>query len=457
VARELALHAVTLPEARVYASPMLTSGEPFRRDPSASASNWQEPPVNRWSFWHVRELLPTHPVPRGGGPVRPLPDDTEGHDVLAVETTRVDGSRSTVGDVLDDTWTDAYAVLQDGHLVAEGYQPTGGPQQTHAVLSVTKSLVGCVAGILADRGQLELQRDVVDYVPELAESGYAGATVRQLLDMRSGVRFREDYTNQQAEIRRLDRWIVGASRRSGGQPHGLYPFLQTLRGEAPHGSRFLYRSSETDALGWACERAGGARMADLISGLVWAPMGAERDAEIFCDGLGTAVHDGGLAATARDLLRFGQMLLDGGVVPDGEGGHRTVVPPRWLRDAWAVNAEGRSLFLESPNESSFPGGWYRSQFWFRPGEHGDVLLCLGIHGQMVHVSRRTGTVCVKLSSWPQPSNPAYLQDTLRAFDAVGGAMLHRPSTGERQRLPGVVSGLTRGAATSRRGTAAPLD
>ena len=96
--------------------------------------------------------------------------------------------------------------------------------------------------------------------------------------------------------------------------------------EAPHGSRFLYRSSETDALGWACERAGGARMADLLSELVWAPMGAERDAEIICDGLGTAVHDGGLAATARDLLRFGQLLLDGGVVPDGEGGTRTVVP-----------------------------------------------------------------------------------------------------------------------------------
>ena len=97
----------------------------------------------------------------------------------------------------------------------------------------------------------------------------------------------------------------------------------------------------------------------------------------------------------------------------------------WLRRAWAVDAEGRSLFLESPAEVSFPGGWYRNQFWFRPGEHGDVLLCLGIHGQMVHVSRRTGTVCVKLSSWPDPTNPAYLQDTLRAFDAVGGAMVNR--------------------------------
>ena len=265
--------------------------------------------------------------------------------------------------------------------------------------------------------------------------------------MRSGVHFREAYTDPDAEIRQLDEWIP---------KRGLYAYLQTLGQEAPHGSRFLYRSCETDVLGWVCERAGGSRMADLVSELVWAPIGAEQDAEIICDGLGTAVHDGGLAAAARDLLRFGQMLLDGGVVPDGDGGTRTVVPARWLRDAWAVNAEGRSRFLESPGEVGFPGGWYSSQFWFRPGEHGDVLLALGIHGQMVHVSRRTRTVCVKLSSWPDPVNPAYLQDTLRAFDAVGGAMLHRPSTGERHRLPGVVSGLTRGGSGGRRGPASDL-
>ena len=235
-----------------------------------------------------------------------------------------------MADVLDDTFTDAYAVLQDGALVAEDYQPTGGPLHTHAVLSITKSVVGCVAAILADRGRLDLTRDVTEYVPELADTGFAGATVQHLLDMRSGVRFREEYTNPEAEVRELDRWIVaGLSewRDDGDQAKGLYPFLETLEQEAPHGSRFRYRSAETDALGWVCERAAGARMADLISSLVWAPMGAEQDAEIICDGLGTAVHDGGLAVTARDLLRFGQMLLDGGVVPgeDGDVGDRRTV------------------------------------------------------------------------------------------------------------------------------------
>ena len=103
---------------------MLSSGDPLRRDPSASAENWQEAPVNRWSFWNVRELLPTHPVARGDGPVRPLPDHPRDQDVLAVEVTRIDGTRATVGDVLADTWTDAYAVLQ---AVASSRRTTSRP------------------------------------------------------------------------------------------------------------------------------------------------------------------------------------------------------------------------------------------------------------------------------------------------------------------------------------------
>jgi len=376
-------------------------------------------------------------VARGDGPARPLPDHTADHDVLGVEVSLPQGSSASVADVFEHTFTDAYAVAQDGRLVAEGYARTGGPAQTHAVLSVTKSVVGCIAGVLAGRGLLDVDRDVVEYVPELAGGGFEGATVRHLLDMRSGVRFREDYTNPYAEIRRLGRWVVARSARSTDAPRGLYPFLATLRAEAPHGSRFLYRSAETDALGWVCERAGDARMADLVSTLLWAPMGAEHDADLMCDRLGAGVHDGGLATTARDLLRFGQLLLDGGAVPDGTGEMVQVVPARWLRDSWGVTSDLRGAFAASPAELSFPGGWYRNQLWFRPGRHGDVLLCLGIHGQLLHVCRRTRTVTVKLSSWPEAQNPTYLHDTLAALDAIGGALAYGDS-GSRRRGRSVV-------------------
>jgi CubicO group peptidase (beta-lactamase class C family) len=419
----------------------------LERDPEVpgapvTAYNWQDAPFNRWAFWHVSEILPTYPVSRGDGPGRALPASPAKPDLSGVAVTRVDGSAGTAGEVLDDTYTDAYAVLQDGELVTEWYGPLGAPDRPHALMSVSKSVLGCVAAVLIDRGQLDPQALVTAYVPELGASGYAGATVRQILDMRSGVAFLEDYSNPQSDIRRLDEWI-GWDGPPAQESRGLYGFLTTLAAEAPHGSRFLYRSAESDVLGWVCERAAGRPAAELISELVWAPMGAEHEARLLHDAQGTAVHDGGLCATAPDVARFGQMLLDGGAVPDGAGGTRRVVPPRWLRDGWAVDADVRGAFAASPAEAAFPGGWYRNQFWFRPGAFGDVLLCLGIHGQMVHVSRRTNTVCVKFSSWPQAQNPAYLEDTLRAFDAVGGVLAGRDPTRGRRRLAGVVSGLSR--------------
>ena len=306
-----------------------------------TVGQWQDPPVNRWAFWHVPEILPTYRVARGRGPARRLPESPATADLPAIPITRADGSAGTVGDVLAGTFTDAYVVLQNGELVTEWYGPQGAADRTHALMSVSKSVVGCVAAILIDRGQLDADAEITGYIPELAGSGYAGATVRHVLDMRSGVRFTEEYANPQADIRRLDEWIgwqptgpesgacgpeSGAcGPESGacgpaGEPRGLHRFLATLPAEAPHGRAFLYRSAESDVLGWACERAAGRPMTALVSELLWAPMGAEHDADLLHDGLGAVVHDGGLCATARDVARFGQLLLDGGAVPGGPEG-----------------------------------------------------------------------------------------------------------------------------------------
>ena len=133
-----------------------------------TARNWQDPPGNRWAFWHVSDLLPTYPVSRGDGPVRPLPVSASVHDqagLLAVPVTRADQSVGTVGDVLADTFTDSYVVVQDGELAAEWYGPLGAPDRTHALMSVSKSVVGCVAAVLIDRGQLDPQALVTTYVP----------------------------------------------------------------------------------------------------------------------------------------------------------------------------------------------------------------------------------------------------------------------------------------------------
>ena len=125
-------------------------------------------------------------------------------------------------------------------------------------------------------------------------------------------------------------------------------------------------------------------MADLISLLIWQPMGAEFDAEITCDCVGSAIHDGGMSARARDIARFGQLVMDDGYAYD-----TSIVPEPWLREARMLDPDIRGAFAASDSEPIFTGGWYRNQFWFVPGPLGDLQLCLGIHGQMVLIDRAT--------------------------------------------------------------------
>ena len=336
---------------------------------------------------------------------------------------RLDGSASTVEDVLAGTYTDAFLVVHDGQVAAERYYAgmTGGT--SHLIMSVSKSVLSCVAGVLIDRGLLDLQAPVTTYVPEASDSGYAGATIRDLLDMRTGVAFRETYTALDAEVRVMER-SMGWRPAQPGDPAGAYPYLAMLGRAGPHGGEFSYRSADSDMLGWACERASGARVADLISALIWQPIGAERDAEITCDPLGTAIPDGGISATARDLARFGQMLVDDGVAQG-----RIVVPQAWLADVRHPEPGVREAFARTDNEYVLPGGWYRSQFWVIPGSGGPVLVCLGIHGQLIYADRAARTVVVKLSSWPDAQNTAYLLDTLRSC-AAAAAHLSAGRVGE---------------------------
>jgi len=359
----------------------------------------------------MREVLPSQLIAAEATTTLPLHEARQpvGH----VELTRLDGSTGTLDEVLGDTHTDAFLMLQDGQVIEERYYGGTTVSTPHMVMSISKSIVGCVASRLVDQGLLVPDAQITKYVPEVADCGYDGATVRNLLDMRTGVAFRETYTNPEAEVRVMER-SMGWRPLQPGDPVGSYAYLTTLGSAGPHGGQFTYRSADTDMLGWVCERVASMRMADLISAYVWVPMGAQFDAEIGCDPVGTAVHDGGVSATARDLARFGQMLLQDGLA-DG----RRVVASRWLAESYHPGADVRAAFAASHDEAVLPGGWYRNQFWFIPGRSGVNLVCLGIHGQMVHVNPATRTVTVKLSSWPDPQNLAHIVDTLRAVNAAG--------------------------------------
>lgn len=390
---------------------MTMLGFPPDVDDRWSLRNWQNAPVNRWSFQHMREVVPTARV--GRGPAGPTPlEFAPGLDERQV-VWRLDGTSSTVAEVIADTYTDGFLVLHHGRVVLEQYPYGTPPDNTHMLMSVSKSLIGCVVGILADQGVIDPTALVESYVPELADSGYRGATVRDVLDMRSGVRFSEEYLNNDAEVRLLEQVIGWAPRTRTDLPSSMYDYLTTLTASRAHGIAFDYRSCETDILGWVCERASGIRMPDLLSTLIWSRIGAEQDMDAAVDPAGAVFHDGGLAATLRDLGRFGQMLLQGGLVDGAQ-----VVPAWWIADSYAGARDSREVFAASGNDTWMPDGMYRNQFWL-PYRGRDVLLCLGIHGQLVWIEPARHLVVVKLSSWPHPQMVSKLLDTFAAIDMIG--------------------------------------
>lgn len=383
-----------------------------------SLDNWLSAPYSHWSFQHVEEFVPTALIPRGAGPAVELPSAPA--PLSDIPVTGTNGAATTVGAVMAATATDGWAVACRGSLVAEEYLDGMGAGTRHLLFSVSKSLVAAVVGALHAAGAIDLGAPVTTFVPALANCGYAGATVRHLLDMRSGIAFSENYDAPAAEIHLLDQAVGWAPRSRPDAPSTLREFLLTLRQKSAHGGPFEYRSCETDVLGWICEVAGGQRMPDLMSELLWSRIGAHHDATIAVDAEGTGFFDGGVSACLTDMIRFGSLLLRDGVSLTGQ----QVVPAAWVADTLNGEADSRQAFAASPDDTELPGGMYRNQVWL-PYPGSDVALCLGMCGQMIYVNRAAEVVAAKLST-QQHSHEPHMLDTLRAFDAVADELAGVP-------------------------------
>ncbi len=391
---------------------MVLGGDTGRVPSDVTLDNWQSAAHLHWTFQHIADFLPTAVISRGAGPVAELPaKPTELSDIPLYDKSN--SRRTTVGDVMAATATDGWIVTHRGRVLAEQYYGGMTPDSSHLLMSVSKSLIAMVAGALVGNRSLDVDAQLTSYVPALANSGYAGATVRHLLDMRSGIAFSEDYLNPLAEVRLLEQAIGWAPRTVPDLPNTMYDFLLTLQQARPHGGPFKYRSCETDVLGWICEAASGIRMPELMSQLLWSKLGADNDATIGVDSVGTGMFDGGINACLRDLARFGLLFLNGGSSLTGEH----VVSLSWIADTFNGGLDSRAAFTASPDDNRMPGGMYRNQCWF-PHPGNNVLLCLGIHGQMIYVNRAANLVAAKLSSWPLPQDPAKLFPTIAAFDEI---------------------------------------
>jgi CubicO group peptidase (beta-lactamase class C family) len=373
--------------------------------------NWQTADQVGWTFCHIAEIFPTAPISRGSETAVPLPRRIT--PLADVRCRDAEGVSTTVGAIMKATETDGWMVVQDGRLIAEEYAGAMEPATLHLLMSVSKSIVGVLVGALVGEGAMNVDEQVTAYVPELARSGYRGATVRHLLDMRSGIEFSEDYMDPNSGVRLLEQAMGWAPRSSTDVPRTLRGFLLTLRQAREHGGPYEYRSCETDVLGWVCEAAAGQRFPELAGELIWSRLGTDFDANIGVDSEGTGLFDGGISAALCDLARFGVMIARDGTSMTNQ----QVVPETWIEDSFAGGPDSREAFASTPDDTRMSGGMYRNQFWF-PWPDRQVLLCLGIHGQMIYVDRVTGFVAVKLSSWPTPQDSWKLFSALAAFDAI---------------------------------------
>ncbi|HZS83396.1 MAG TPA: serine hydrolase [Stellaceae bacterium] len=355
---------------------------------TATLANWRKAPHNKWSLGHVREILPSAPIEAGppGHPFAMKPASLESLTFRHGEQTL------SVAEAIDTTDTDALLVLQSGRVLLERYAQGHSAATQHLVFSISKSMAAALAGVLVAQGKLDCSRQVTDYVPELHGSGFAGASVQNLLDMTVAVAFEEEYETTDSDVLRY-------RRASGWDPPmpdtvtGIRPYVCGLDGSGnPHGEICQYCSVCTDVLGWVIERVGGASYPTLFSELIWKPMGAESDAYIVLDPFGVPRTAGGICATLHDVARFGTLMLYpatkgpiplAGFVADTFGNRN--------KKAWKLG--NLAYFLEE--------GAYRNQ-WYLDDDRPSVCMGVGIHGQWLYVDRDKELVIVKFSSQPVP-------------------------------------------------------
>ena len=372
----------------------LMQGFPPEAAGQVTLANWRASPFNRWGFHHVRELIASADIANDFRKVSPF---QEGPGEFAMPWFR---------DFLAQTDTDALAIVHRGRLVFEHYANGTTAQTPHILMSVSKSMLGLLLGVLASRKALALEARVADILPELQDTAYRGATVRQLLDMRTGVAFDEDYLATSGPMIAYRKSTGWNPVEAGEAPSDLRSFFKVLaQSDRAHGGPFRYTSPNTDLLGWVIERATGARYADLMSELLWKPLGAERNAYITVDRLGAPRCAGGMCTTLRDLARVGQMMVEGG---------RGIVPGQWLDD---LERGGERAAWDAGNFATiFPGlpMRYRAKWYALDGEP-PMLFGWGIHGQHLFVDRMRGIVIAKFSSQAQPVDVPLMQVTLQAI------------------------------------------
>lgn len=376
----------------------------------SDTTSWRFPQT-RWSFSHQRELGPSAAIRRGAGAASPLPYGLR-DDLDAVAFVTQDGRAMTWGESVEENFTDGLVVLHKGVVVYETYRGALTPERPHLAMSVTKSFAGLLGAVLAHEGALDPAAPVTTYVPELADTAFGDATVRHVMDMTTGVRYREDYVDPDAEVRFYG-VAAGWSRPPEGYagPTTVFDFLRTLKKQGEHGEAFAYKTCNTEVLGWIIQRVAGRPFAEMVSERIWQKLGVEEDGYVMVDGVGFALCGAGLNVTTRDLARFGEMMRQGGVFNGQQ-----IVPKAVVDD---IAGGARVEDFAKAGYVTLPGWSYRNQWWVSHNRYG-AYTARGIHGQVCYVAPGAEMVIARFASHPTAANGNGPLDrvSLPAYEAI---------------------------------------
>ena len=372
-------------------------------------------PALRWSTAHMRQFMPTTNVSRGLGNAVPLSKGLR-KEIDQVKFIPLGENKAiTWEESLQKVYADGVIIMQHGKIVYEKYFGALKPDGQHAAMSVTKSVTGTLGIILAKEGLIDTTKLVSHYIPELANSAFGDATVREVMDMTTALKFSEDYADPNADI-----WTFSAAGNPLPKPKGYdgpktyYEYLPTVQKNGTHGEAFGYKTVNADVLGWIIARVTGKPIAEVLSEKVWSKIGMEQDAYYSVDGIGTAFAGGGFNMGLRDMARFGQLILNNGVANG-----KQIIPKSAIDD---IRKGGSKKAFEKADYPLLKGWSYRDMWWITNNEHG-AFCARGVHGQVIYIDPKADMVIVRFASNPVASNSANDPYSLPAYHAVAKFLL----------------------------------
>jgi CubicO group peptidase (beta-lactamase class C family) len=340
------------------------------------------------NFSSMNAAFLSTPISRGDGPTSELSYGPETELPAGVDQW------------IEDRSATALLVLKDGKIVYENYFQGTSADDLRISWSVAKSYLSALVGILVDEGKItSLDDPVTKYAPMLTGSAYDGATLRNVLQMTSGVAFDEDYLDYNSDINRMGRVLV-----LGGKMDNFAAAITTRRAEP--GQNWQYVSIDTHIVGMVVRGATGRSIADLLSQKIIAPLGQENAPYYLTDGVGTAFVLGGLNMTTRDYARFGQMFAQGGT-----WNGKQIVPADWVAASTA------------PSAPTAPGRiGYGMQWWIPAGAAPGVYMAQGIYGQYIYIDTARDVVIVRNAADRQFRGPGVAQENVAMFRLIASSL-----------------------------------